>query len=56
MKLSRVFFVASVVCLTVGLSQLAGEIATGFGLAMGGVFFVLGYITRALFRAEAMQS
>jgi hypothetical protein len=56
MKLSRVFFGASLACLAVGLSQLAGEIATGFGLAMGGVFFVLGYITRALFRAEAMQS
>ena len=42
--------------LAVGLSQLAGEIGTGFGLAMGGVLFILGYITRALYRAEAMQS
>ncbi len=56
MKLSRVFFAASVVCIVAALSQLAGEIFTGFGLAMGGVFFILGYITRALFRAEAMQS
>ena len=56
MKIARVFFVASLACLAVGLSQIAGEIATGFGLAMGGVFFILGYITRALYRAEAMQS
>ena len=56
MKISRVFFVASLVCIAVGLSQLAGEIFTGFGLAMGGVFFILAYITRLITRAEATQS
>jgi hypothetical protein len=56
MKMSRLFFVASLICIVVGLSQLAGEIFTGFGLAMGAVFFVLAYITRALARAEATQS
>jgi hypothetical protein len=56
MKISRVFLVASLICLAVGLSQLAGEIFTGFGLAMGGVFFILAYITRVIAKAEATQS
>jgi hypothetical protein len=56
MKSSRVFIVASLACLAVGLSQLAGEIGTGFGLAMGGVFFILAYITRAIAKAEVTQS
>jgi hypothetical protein len=56
MKLSRVFFVGSLAFLAVGVSQLAGEIGTGFCLAMGGVFFILAFITRVIAKAEATQS
>jgi hypothetical protein len=56
MKISRVFLAASLICIVVGLSQLAGEIFTGFGLAIGAVLFILAYITRAIARAEATQS
>jgi hypothetical protein len=56
MKLSVVFFAASVVCLAVGVSQMASDIMTGFALAMGGVFFILAFLTRLLAKAEAAKS
>ncbi len=56
MKISVVFFVASVVCLAVGLSQMVGDVPTGFFLAMGGVFFILAFLTRLMAKAEATKS
>jgi hypothetical protein len=56
MKSSRVFLVASLVCLAVGLSQAVGDIMTGFALAMGGVFFILAFLTRLVAKAEATKS
>ena len=56
MKISRLFAVGSLICAVVGLSQLTGEIFTGFGLAMGGVFFILAFITRLIAKAEVTQS
>lgn len=56
MKLSVAFFVASLICLVVALSQITGEVFTGFGLAIGAILFGLAFITRALAKAEAAQS
>lgn len=56
MKSSRMFLVASLIFLAAGLSQMAGEIGTGFTLAMGGVLFILAFITRLLAKAEATKS
>jgi hypothetical protein len=56
MKASVILFVLCLLGWFVGLTGLGGEVATGFALAMGSVFFVLAYITRFIAKAEATQS
>jgi hypothetical protein len=56
MKLSRILFVFCLLGWLLGLTGVTGEMLTGFCLAMGSVFFVLAYITRAIAKAEATVS
>jgi hypothetical protein len=55
-KISVELFTAAMVCLVVGLSQLAGEVLTGFGLALGAVFFGLSFIRRAFEDVEEIHA
>jgi hypothetical protein len=52
MRISAILFFASLACIVVALSQIAGEVFTGFGLAIGAILFGLAFITRALAGAE----
>ena len=56
MKISIAFFIASITCMVVALSQLAGEVFTGFGLAIGEVLFGLAFIFRVLAKAGDAKS